>query len=182
MYKVYIEEIHNISKNKSLENIIKYANIEMKEVSLKSWSYLSHILKKDYDYDLSFDNIFYNKNNKPYLKNNKLFFNISHSKDMVAIVISDKECGIDIEWVNYNKSIEKIINKVLSLKELKSYNIRKDKVKYFYSKWTKKEAYFKKIGVGIEMNKLNSDLPLKNIKTKVVKNKKEKYILSCCVE
>ena len=50
MYKVYIEEINNISKNKSLENIIKYTNIEMKEVSLKSWSYLSHILKKDYDY------------------------------------------------------------------------------------------------------------------------------------
>ena len=28
MYKVYIEEINNISKNKSLENIIKYTNIE----------------------------------------------------------------------------------------------------------------------------------------------------------
>ena len=48
-------KLNNISKNKSLENIIKYTNIEMKEVSLKSWSYLSHILKKDYDYDLSLD-------------------------------------------------------------------------------------------------------------------------------
>lgn len=50
----------------------------------------------------------YTKYGKPYLKNIPLFFNISHSKDIVICAISDEEIGIDIEYLRpFNEAIAK---------------------------------------------------------------------------
>jgi len=38
-----------------------------------------------------------NKHGKPYFKNCSLYFNISHTANVIIIVISDTEAGIDIE-------------------------------------------------------------------------------------
>ncbi len=41
----------------------------------------------------------YNKNGKPYLANSDIFFNNSHSKNMICTVVSDSEIGCDIEKI-----------------------------------------------------------------------------------
>ena len=78
---------------------------------------------------------------KPLLKNSSLNLSISHSADFVAVIISEKKIGIDIESTNRN--IGKIADKFLSKKELlqieKSGNIQLSTTLY----WSAKEAIFK---------------------------------------
>lgn len=177
MYNIYIRNKNDIIMNNNIVSSI-YQNNEMKEISMKAWSYLFQILKEYYNIEVKQEDIVYNKYNKPYLKDNDIYFNISHSKDMIAIIISDKECGIDIEYVDYKKDVDKIKTKIMSDKEIKTFNSRLDKHKYFYKIWTKKEAYFKSRGMGLDFKLLTTDINLKNVKTYIYKYKKEIYFVS----
>lgn len=117
--------------------------------------YLKEILK---EYHIDYD-IFYNEYGKPYIKNNPIYFNISHSNDYIVIIISDRECGIDIEKirpVNYN-----IIDKMCLDKEKQL--IKDDKS--FTLMWTKKEAYSKYKGIGFGYGFKNIDTTNININT-----------------
>ena len=178
MRKIYIENINNIKINNDLIDIISYTDDKMKEVSLKGWSLLSYIIYKKYNMKLTKDMICYNDNKKPYFKDSKIYFNISHSKDLIAIIIDNKECGIDIEYIDYNKQLDKLALKVLSEKEINKYNIKKDKHKYFFKIWTKKETYYKYFGTGINYKELSSDIKYNRIKSYIVKNAKDKYFVS----
>lgn len=178
MKKIYIKNINDIKENEYVINLVKYSDNEMKKISLKAWSLLSEILLKEYSVELTKDNIHYNDCNKPYLKNSNIYFNISHSRNLIAIIIDEKECGIDIEYIDYSKDISKICKRVLSNKEQKLLKFKINKYKYFYKLWTKKEAFYKKQGSGINYKQLNNDIKYENIKSYIVKNKNEKYYVS----
>lgn len=177
MYHIYVKTHQEID---ILENtfISKYTDSKMKEVSLKAWSYLYQILINDYNIDINDINIIYNDYNKPYLLNTNLYFNISHSYNIIAIIISDNECGIDIEYIDETKNIQKLISKISSKKELINYYKSQDKIKYFYEIWTKKEAYFKMMGTGIQLKELSSEIDLQLVKTQIIYNKNQRYCLS----
>lgn len=91
---------------------------------------------------------------KPYLAfpHNKAFFNISHTDGCVICAISDSEVGVDIEKIT---SIpEDIIKDTLSESEkriLASFNESEQalRAQKFFSFWTRKEAYVKYTGRGI---------------------------------
>ncbi|MCX6231643.1 MAG: 4'-phosphopantetheinyl transferase superfamily protein [Bacteroidetes bacterium] len=89
-------------------------------------------------------------NGKPYIENQDLHFNISHSGKWVVAAFSDKELGIDIELIrdaNYNVA-ERFYSKaeLLHLNSIMDENARK---KYFFDLWTLKESYLKAIGTGL---------------------------------
>lgn len=175
MKKIIIETIDNITVNKALcEKIFKN---EKSLISLKAWSLLNTELIKE-NIDLMNEHIVYNTNGKPYLSNKNIYFNISHSDTVIAIIISDQECGIDIEFVDYNKNHDKYIHKILSKNEIDMYNNSDDKIKYFYKQWTKKEAYMKYNGTGIQISKLNNELEQSNIITEEITKNGKKYIFS----
>ena len=113
--------------------------------------YLDYILNKY----LSKYDIIYNKDGKPYIKGNKLYFNISHSHNITALVVSDKEVGIDIEKITYHKNV---INHAFTDNEKKLCHNHKD----FTIIWIKKESYLKYMGCGIGYG-------LKNIDTTKIK-------------
>lgn len=123
MYKIYID--YKRDSKKHLEEILK-------------------------EYHITYD-IFYNEYGKPYIKNNPIYFNISHSGDYIVVIVSDRECGIDIEKIRPIK--KSIIDKVCldSEKEL----ICDDKS--FTLMWTKKEAYSKYTGLGYAYGFKNID-------------------------
>ncbi len=83
----------------------------------------------------------YDENGKPFLEGCPLYFSLSHSGDFVAVAISDKLVGVDIQEmreVNYdsrklvfNEEDEKLFQKSQNQKDA------------FYSLWTIKEAVFK---------------------------------------
>ncbi|MBM3435353.1 MAG: 4'-phosphopantetheinyl transferase superfamily protein [Bacteroidetes bacterium] len=95
------------------------------------------------------------KNGKPYLRKDKVHFNLSHSGEWVVFAISNRETGIDIEKirpVNY-RIAERFFsdheNEILSQLD------GKKKLEYFFDLWTLKESYLKKIGTGLTKS-LNS--------------------------
>ena len=123
MYKLYIEK--NISSKELLNRVLKELNIN--------------------------DEIIYNEYGKPYLKNNEIYFNISHSKEYTILGISSSEIGVDIEEIKPIR--ENVINKVGTDDEKKLIKNDED----FTLIWVKKESYVKWVGMGIGYGLKNVD-------------------------
>lgn len=93
----------------------------------------------------------YGSNEKPYLKGRRdVFFNISHSGEMVIIGISDQEIGVDIEKTRtFNDALINYVfndeDKLLA-KELLT---RSGPDEAFTELWTVKESIMKHSGKGI---------------------------------
>ena len=92
--------------------------------------------------------IIYNEYGKPYLENNEIYFNLSNSKEYSVCVVSDKEIGVDIQYITYRS---RVVNSVYNEKET-----TKDSLK-FTKIWVLKEAYVKKIGMGLAYGLKNVD-------------------------
>ena len=93
----------------------------------------------------------YEKKGKPCLKNNDLFFNLSHAHQKIIYVFSKKKVGIDIEFKKRDVNFLKIAERFFSLSEseyLKSLPSAQ-LLDMFYRLWTCKEAYVKALGEGI---------------------------------
>jgi len=79
-------------------------------------------------------------------------FNLTHTAGLAACVITlDQECGIDAEKITKRHSPLDVARKMFSAaeyKHLKTLNGR-EQLKYFFSRWTLREAYVKAKGIGI---------------------------------
>ena len=80
------------------------------------------------------------KNSKPYIKGNPVYFNLSHSKDLLAIGIAHFELGIDIEYMK-KRDFATLSKHHFDIKI-------HDKVT-FYKHWTEFEAGIKLHGLSI---------------------------------
>lgn len=90
----------------------------------------------------------YNEHGKPFLKNyDGIYFSISHCNDAVAVVISEKPVGIDIEETIKVK--ESLVDFVCNDDEKRTIFQSPDAGEAFSILWTQKEAVFKCIGTGI---------------------------------
>lgn len=104
---------------------------------------------------------------KPYAKGLNVEFNISHSADMVVCVVDDNPVGVDIEKIrpvdlNTAKRIfskDEIRYIFECIPDIEDYNhyLNYAVLQRFFEIWTKKEAYGKLVGIGIDPEiKLNS--------------------------
>ena len=119
-----------------------YIFYSSKEKECNSNRFLSIILNEEYgisDYE-----IIKNKNGKPYLKDNNIYFNISHKNDLIGIAVSKKEIGFDIEYIDHKKEInESVLNNYFSESERNYVN---NDIEKFFEVFTKKESYIKLLG------------------------------------
>ena len=127
------------------------------------YGFVKEIACQKYNIDISTIVIERNNQGKPYLKDLPDFhFNISHSGDVQAVAVSDKNVGVDIEKLRpVNMKVTKRFcdNETAYIKECNS-DIR------FFEVWTKKEAFLKYKGTGISggldsFNVFNTDIPIK---------------------
>lgn len=106
-------------------------------------------------------------NGKPYIKNSKVHFNLSHSGDYVILMIADAECGIDLQKQVNDQ--ERLAKRVLHEEEYTHYAAMPDdmcKGELLSWYWSVKEAYLKYTGDGIRyaMSELNmSDFILNGV-------------------
>lgn len=136
MYKLYIEK--NTSSRELLNKVLTELNIK--------------------------DEIIYNEYGKPYLKSNKVYFNISHSYDYTVLVISSEEIGVDIEKIRIRKNV---IDRACTEEEKKLIKTADD----FTIMWVKKESYVKYLGKGLSYGLKNVDtLKLKKYQIKKYKD------------
>lgn len=148
MYKLYLEE-----------------NISSKDL-------LTKVLEKE---KVTNTDIVFNEHDKPYLKDNKLYFNISHDRNMTVLVTSDKEIGVDLEYLTYKPSV---VNKYFTPKEQEIIKNSKNKEYDFTKIWVMKESYVKMLGIGILYGLEKVDT-IKLIKKFEIIDKKE-YLISIC--
>ena len=106
---------------------------------------------------------------KPRIKgHDDIFFNISHSGDVVILGISDREIGVDIEKIKLFK--DSLVNYVFGegdkslAKELMDGENDADKV--YTRLWTVKESIMKHSGKGIAMEPKSISLRLEDSKIK----------------
>lgn len=93
----------------------------------------------------------YQSNKKPYLASHpSLHFNISHSEDFAVIAISQKKIGIDIEYLSENFNFNELLSDVFKDNEILAIQKATDKKHAFYTSWTRKEAFVKALGKGID--------------------------------
>ena len=89
------------------------------------------------------------KEGKPYLVGSKLYFSISHSGGLCALVLSDKPCGIDLQDTEAVKRIadrDRFAKRYFAPDELKIY--KNDPTPDTLSEiWTRKESLAKLLGL-----------------------------------
>ena len=129
-------------------------------------------LKEDFNIEINDDDILTNKFDKPYIKNNPIYFSISHSLNFVGVLLSDNECGLDIQHDD-NLTHEKLAKKILLDKEYEMYEKNRD---ILFKKWVQIEAYYKKMGTGIKYN--NLDISIDYMVYEIFDNQNNKYYLS----
>lgn len=96
----------------------------------------------------------YGENGKPSLKElPNVHFNLSHCKEAVACVISDKPIGVDIEALG--RYSERLARYTMNERELEEINQAEDRDVAFTRLWTMKEAAMKLTGEGIGTNVRN---------------------------
>lgn len=111
--------------------------------------------------------ICYGLNGKPKLKTpENIHFNVSYSRNLILIALSECEIGLDVEWINEDFDFREILPDYFSEADT-AYILEEDCYSRFFECWTKKEALAKATGLGIAHEKFKTGmptLPLKSIK------------------
>lgn len=95
----------------------------------------------------------YHLNKKPYLASHPwLHFNISHSEDFAVIAISRSKVGIDIEHISEDFNFTSLLPVIFNAYEISMIQNTVNKKYTFYTLWTRKEAFVKALGKGIDDN------------------------------
>lgn len=90
------------------------------------------------------------KNGRPFIPGEKLYFNISHTRNAFAVAIAKTYVpGIDIERINRDIDHEQVAENYFSNKEIEYISRDRQERKAFYRLWTRKESLLKSIGSGI---------------------------------
>lgn len=149
--------------------------------SLITRGLVRHVLSQYNQSTLPFQWEFYNNYfGKPYIKNinsdNILYFNVSHTDNLIALVVSRHDkIGIDAERVNNVINIARISKTCFSDQE--NSDLEKfpenEQISHFYSLWTLKEAYVKACGKGLS-------IPLKDIEFSFTENHIKAFFSGAC--
>ncbi|MBR2194394.1 MAG: 4'-phosphopantetheinyl transferase superfamily protein [Salinivirgaceae bacterium] len=105
------------------------------------WLTTRIVLRKLLNRDVT---IAHDSNGKPYIAESKSFISISHSKNMVAVMVAEQNLGIDIEQITARTT--KVHHKFLTGSELDWCKTDTEHTLV----WTVKEAAYKLIGCGLE--------------------------------
>jgi len=110
---------------------------------------LSNILEKDFLIEQPLSTFKKDMHGKPSIDRQDLYFNISHSKNLVSIAVCKKaSIGIDVQLIkSFSPGVAK---RVFHDIETKEYNASKEQQNYFFNTWSKKEASVKATGFGIK--------------------------------
>jgi len=174
MIKVYLikyKEFNETEFSKYMSS--KYKNNHQHDISSYAYYKLETILLNEFNYKIDIDKICYNECSKPFIKDNNLYFNISHSNDYILIAISDLNVGVDIESKIQLKRANSIIEK-FNKEEIEKYNKVINKEEYITKLWVKKESLAKLNGTGLSFSLLASKINNKQFNVKKLYSKQEK--------
>jgi len=132
------------------ESMLRYRIVNVLQRSLLGELMTRRILADKLKNTIDSFNFLKSEKGKPYLEENPVYFNISHSGEwVVAAFCNSFEVGIDIEKIKpVNFEIAERFFSESEKRELFSKS-GDEKLKYFFDLWTMKESYLKLLGKGL---------------------------------
>lgn len=138
------EEEARILNQKTLQRADRFVLEEDRNRFIHTQAALRFFLSNFLSLEPSQIPIIRNKYGKPFLKNKKIKFNISHTKSFSILGFHPKkEIGIDIENVRDISEYTEIAEKFMHLKEIEQLESSSSPLNYFFSTWCLKEAFLK---------------------------------------
>lgn len=159
--RLYILPLKKRFNKQTFEMLLQYVSIEKaqqieelycqidKKLSLYAQIAVKLIIQKEYNIGFDKISIVNDELGKPYIKNPpNIFFNISHTHNVIAIAFSTNKVGVDIEKETETSS--KIAKRFFTPKECEYImSSSNEHSKAFLEIWTKKEAFVKYLGLGL---------------------------------
>ena len=136
------------------QRALKFARLNLQKKFVKTRGVLRLILSSYLDLKPQEIIIKTAEYGKPYLVNNVLNFNLSHTKNQFVIAVSDTGIvGVDIEQCKDRKNISGLVEKCFSKIERDYWNTLSEQQKaiMFYRFWVRKESFVKAVGRGIAL-------------------------------
>ena len=159
--KVYIARTDALSDEKVFERLYNAVSEERRRKADrfvqkrdKMLSIAAEILLKRALFDCGIEDFLlrYGENGKPYLADNAVFFNLSHSENTVICAVSEREIGVDAEKVG--EADLEVARRFFHRDEfalLENLPTNEEKRDMFFRLWTWKESFVKALGKGIMM-------------------------------
>ena len=125
----------------------------------------------------------YNEHDKPFMQNalgkriEGVDFSISHCKNAIAVALSDRPVGVDVESFRHAEGA--LLRRTMNPEEQTQVREAEDPAEAFTRLWTKKEAVLKLRGTGLvdnlhEVLLPTSESPVISLETKV--NRERQYV------
>lgn len=153
----YFEEIRNSYASVLSETELQKADKFLKPADAKSYIVRKYFLRKVLSEFLKCDpkaiHFQQSANKKPGIEG--IQFNLSHSKNLVAIALSPCPIGIDVEFIREDFSYDVMLDDCFSVTEQLLINKGVGSALNFYTLWTRKEALLKASGEGLNDHKLS---------------------------
>lgn len=139
--------------------ILRYLRPYDRKLSLGAWRLMESSLKQ---HGFSAENVTIGKNGKPECKG--IYFNLSHSSDMVLCAVSENPVGCDIEKVTDApmEVAEHYFSKKECLYIANASNLT-DAYRRFFRLWTMKESYMKMTGEGMSLSPNRIEIDINNM-------------------
>ena len=102
----------------------------------------------EYGVDYKAEPKYKNGYGKEYFKNAPLYYNVSHTKNLVCAAASPAEIGVDCETVRDLPDHLHIAKRFFTQREYESIKYSDEPLKTFFALWTTKESYIKYLGKG----------------------------------
>lgn len=121
-----------------------YKSVQRKLQGIAVRILIKNLLPQEDNVDIDYD-----EKSKPFFVSLKAKISVTHSEDMVAVLISDQgEVGVDIE--KCNTKVKRIFHKFMNEMEYETYISLKDpgKTDYLHIIWGAKESLYKLYGKG----------------------------------
>ncbi len=155
-----------------------------KKLSLYSELLIRQIVCHNYNLKNDKVNFEYNKFGKPHLLNIPNFhFNISHTQCALIVATHSSSIGIDIEELSsIDSNIEADLVKRFFCIDERNYIFKSSASmdKRFWEVWTKKEAYLKFLGTGLNIPLNSFSIFSTNISSKMHTVQKDNFVISLC--
>lgn len=149
----YCPEIENFLPYSEKKRVGNFHFPELKHTYVMAHAFLNYQLLKKLKCTIEQLKFSFNPHQKPLILDSGIGFNLSHSNNSWAVVIADNcEMGVDIEFINAKKNLFQITEYYFSIDEQIRFNYANNPVLEFYKIWTRKEAYLKMKGIGIDAN------------------------------
>lgn len=168
-----IERVYPEARN---EEIRGCASEKVRIQKYYAWKLLEAAAVKSFGAD--FNTLAFGKDKNGKWSCNGMYFSLSHSAAAVAVAVSDKPVGIDIELAR-TLPCEKLAKKILTVNELSAFNSLKagEREGFLLERWTRKESLFKRSGICAFSQ---TDADGQAFLTETLEIKGERYVLSVC--